>query len=93
MLTTAAALPATEPGPIEAPTPAVMTPTEAEEAAAQLAPRLFDQAAATDVEGGFPIQEFGWLHAAGLLTAALPAPLGGAGLHSPAATLPLLRVL
>ena len=93
MLTTAAALPATEPDPIETPTPAVMTPTEAEAAAAQLAPRLFAQAAATDVEGGFPTQEFGWLHAAGLLTAALPAALGGAGLHAPAATLPLLRVL
>ena len=70
-----------------------MIPTAAEATAAQLAPRLFAQAAATDVEGGFPTQEFDWLHAAGLLTAALPAALGGAGLHTPAATLPLLRML
>lgn len=72
---------------------ATMTPAQAQAAAAQLVPRLFGQAAATDVEGGFPTREFGWLHAAGLLTAALPAALGGAGLHTPAATLPLLRVL
>ena len=70
-----------------------MMPAQAEAAAAQLAPRLFAQAAATDVEGGFPTQEFEWLHAAGLLTAALPVALGGAGLHKPATTLPLLRVL
>ena len=75
------------------PPDAAMTPAKAEAAAAQLSPRLFAQAAATDVEGGFPTQEFEWLHAAGLLTAALPAALGGAGLHTPAATLPLLRVL
>ncbi|MBH8560132.1 acyl-CoA dehydrogenase family protein [Hymenobacter negativus] len=72
---------------------AAMTPAQAEAAAAQLAPRLFAQAAATDVEGGFPTREFNWLHTAGLLTAALPAALGGAGLHTPAATLALLRVL
>ena len=69
------------------------SPALAEAAAARLAPRLFAQAAETDVEGAFPIQEFGWLRTAGLLTAALPTALGGAGLHAPAATLPLLRVL
>jgi alkylation response protein AidB-like acyl-CoA dehydrogenase len=61
--------------------------------AATIAPRLFAQAAETDVEGGFPTQEFAWMRTAGLLTAALPAALGGAGLDAPAATLPLLRVL
>ena len=71
----------------------LVSPALAEAAAARLAPRLFAQAAETDVEGAFPIQEFGWLRAAGLLMAALPTALGGAGLHAPAATLPLLRVL
>jgi alkylation response protein AidB-like acyl-CoA dehydrogenase len=66
---------------------------QAEAAAAEIAPRLFAQAADTDVEGGFPSQEFEWLHAAGLLTATLSTELGGAGLNTPAATLPLLRVL
>ena len=68
-------------------------PAQAEAAAARIAPRLFAQAAATDVVGAFPVEEFGWLRAAGLLTAVLPAALGGAGLQAPAATLPLLRVL
>ena len=58
-----------------------------------MAPRLFAQAGKTDVVGAFPTQEFGWLRAAGLLTAALPPERGGAGLHTAAATLPLLRVL
>ena len=58
-----------------------------------MVPRLFAQAAATDVAGGFPTQEFDWLHTAGLLTATLATKLGGAGLDAPAATLPLLRVL
>ncbi|MDQ2771062.1 MAG: acyl-CoA dehydrogenase, partial [Bacteroidota bacterium] len=35
-----------------------MTPAEAEAAAARLAPRLFEQAAAADVEGGFPTESF-----------------------------------
>ncbi|GAA3978648.1 acyl-CoA dehydrogenase family protein [Hymenobacter antarcticus] len=69
------------------------TPAQAEGAAAKIAPRLFAQAAATDVEGGFPTQEFGWLRAAGLLTVVLPAAMGGADLHTAAATLPLLQVL
>jgi alkylation response protein AidB-like acyl-CoA dehydrogenase len=72
---------------------AIATPAEAEAAAARLALRLFAQAAETDVEGGFPQQEFDWLQAAGLLTVALPATLGGAGLDAPTATLPLLRTL
>ncbi len=69
------------------------TPAGAEAAAARLAPRLFEQAAAADVEGGFPTESFADLAAAGLLAVALPAALGGAGLDAPAATLPLLRVL
>ena len=69
------------------------SPAAAESAAAQLAPHLFAQAAETDVEGGFPTQSFADLAAAGLLTVALPATSGGAGLDAPAATLPLLRVL
>ena len=59
----------------------------------QLAPHLFGQAAETDVEGSFPTQSFADLAAAGLLTVVLPAAFGGAGLDTPAATLPLLRVL
>jgi len=62
-------------------------------AAAQLAPRLLAQAAATDTIGGFPAQEMTWLREAGLLTAALPPSLGGAGLGEPAAALALLQAL
>ncbi|WP_460550416.1 acyl-CoA dehydrogenase family protein [Hymenobacter daeguensis] len=70
-----------------------LTAPQAVAAAAEIAPRLFAQAPATDVEGGFPTQEFAWLHAARLLTATLDTDLGGAGLDAPAATLPLLQVL
>ncbi|MFD2718005.1 acyl-CoA dehydrogenase family protein [Hymenobacter monticola] len=80
---------ADSPGPSRGPA----TPAQAEMAAAQLAPKLFAQAAATDEVGAFPSQEFAWLQTAGLLTAALPADLGGAGLNVPAATLPLLHTL
>ncbi len=73
--------------------PAPASPAQAEAAAARLAPRLFARAAETDVAGGFPSQEFGWLRAAGLLVAALPTQLGGADWQAPAATLPLLRGL
>ena len=66
---------------------------QAEAAAARLAPRLFEQAADTDVVGAFPTQEFEWLRAEGLLAAALPIARGGAGLNAPTATRPLLRVL
>ena len=72
---------------------ALATPAQAEAAAAQVAPRLFAQAAETDVPGSFPTQEFDWLRAAGLLTVALPNRLGGAGLEVSTATLPLLRTL
>lgn len=88
--------PDSRPNPAEpnnTPDEALTTPAQAEAAAARLAPRLFAQAAATDVVGGFPTQEFGWLRAAGLLTAGLPAALGGAGLDAPAATPALLRVM
>jgi alkylation response protein AidB-like acyl-CoA dehydrogenase len=71
----------------------VATPAQAEAAAIRLAPRLFAQAGETDVVGSFPTKEFEWLHAVGLLTAALPAMVGGAGLNTSAATLPLLRTL
>ena len=54
----------------------------------QLAPHLFGQAAETDVEGSFPTQSFADLATAGLLTVVLPAAFGGAGLDTPAATLP-----
>ena len=79
--------------PVQSAGLALATPAQAEAAAARLAPRLLAQAAETDVEGAFPTQEFGWLRTAGLLAAALPPALGGAGLHAVAATLPLLRVL
>jgi alkylation response protein AidB-like acyl-CoA dehydrogenase len=69
------------------------TPASCVAAAAQLAPRLLAQAAATDEVGGFPAQEMRWLHEAGLLAAALPASLGGAGLGEPAATLALYQAL
>ena len=78
---------------LAAPEPRLATPAQAEAAAAKIAPRLFAQAAATDVTGGFPTQEFEWLRATGLLTIVLPAALGGANLHSAAATPPLLQVL
>jgi alkylation response protein AidB-like acyl-CoA dehydrogenase len=79
--------------PLETPTAAVLTPAAVVAAAAQLAPRLLAQAAATDTIGGFPTQEMGWLREAGLLTAALPASLGGAGLGEPGAALMLLQAL
>ena len=65
----------------------------AEAAAAQLAPRLAAQAPHSDVEGGFPVQEFDWLRTAGLLAAPLPAALGGQELAAPANTLALLSTL
>ena len=64
-----------------------------EAAAAELAPRLLAQAVHSDFEGGFPEQEFNWLHEASLLTAPLQAPLGGANLAEPEQTLPLLHTL
>ena len=76
-----------------APASAVATPASAVAAAARLASRLLAQAALTDEVGGFPTQEMQWLREAGLLTAALPVALGGAGLGEPAATLPLLQLL
>ncbi|MBT2558658.1 acyl-CoA dehydrogenase family protein [Hymenobacter sp. ISL-91] len=69
------------------------TPALAAAGAAALAPRLFAQAAHSDVEGGFPSQEFGWLREAGLLAAPLPAALGGSGLNEPAHTYELLSTL
>ena len=72
---------------------AIANPAQAEAVALQLAPRLFAQASETDVVGAFPVQEFAWLRAAGLLTAALPPALDGAGLHAAAHTLHLLRAL
>jgi alkylation response protein AidB-like acyl-CoA dehydrogenase len=79
----------------EAPTLPLLpaTPASCVAAAAQLAPRLLAQAAATDTVGGFPTQEMRWLHEAGLLTAVLPTSLGGAGLGEPAATLALYQAL
>ncbi|AMR28676.1 acyl-CoA dehydrogenase [Hymenobacter psoromatis] len=77
----------------EAPEPTVLTPASVVAAAAQLAPRLLAQAAATDTIGGFPAQEMNWLREAGLLTAALPPHLGGAGLGEPTAALALLQAL
>ena len=88
-----APLAAPQPPRPAAPAPRLATPAQAEAAAAKLAPRLFAQAAATDVTGGFPTQEFEWLRAAGLLMVVLPAALGGANLHTAAATQPLLQVL
>ena len=58
--------------------PAPTNPAQAEATAARLASRLFAQATETDVANGFPSQEFGWLRAAGLLVATLPAQLGEA---------------
>jgi len=84
--------PAASGAPVALPRP-LLSPAQAEAAAARLAPRLFAQAAETDEVGAFPVQEFAWLRAAGLLTAALPAALGGAGLHAAAATWSLLRLL
>lgn len=73
--------------------PATPHHAEAEDLAAALAPRLLAQAAHSDVEGGFPTQEFGWLREAGLLAAPLPAALGGSGLGETAHTAALLSTL
>ena len=77
----------------EEPAVAVPTPASVVAAAAQLAPRLLAQAAATDEVGGFPTQEMDWLRKAGLLTAVLPTSQGGAGLGEPGAALALLQTL
>jgi alkylation response protein AidB-like acyl-CoA dehydrogenase len=81
-------------------TPALETPRNTpptlpapEVAAADLAPRLLTQAPLSDYEGGFPTEEFSWLHEAGLLTAPLPAVLGGASLAESDHLLSLLRTL
>ena len=83
----------TVPSPPGTPAPTPATPASAVAAAARLAPRLLAQAAATDEVGGFPALEMNWLREAGLLTAALPPALGGAGLGEPAAALALLQAL
>ncbi len=79
--------------PVSGPLSPLPGPWQAVSAAAALAPHLFAQAAATDAVGNFPTQEFGDLRAAGLLTAVLPAVLGGPDLGHPAATDALLQVL
>ncbi|GAB3286419.1 acyl-CoA dehydrogenase family protein [Hymenobacter tenuis] len=61
--------------------------------AAELAPRLFRQAAVSDIEGGFPVDEFSWLRAAGLLVAPLPNSLGGCGLSADTDPYALLSTL
>ena len=48
--------------------------------AASLVPCLRQNAAAIDREGAFPVAEFEWLRAAGLLAAPLPREFGGWGL-------------
>ncbi|TYZ10137.1 acyl-CoA dehydrogenase [Hymenobacter lutimineralis] len=73
--------------PAELLPPAVLPAPET--AAAQLVPRLFAHAPLSDFDGAFPVEEFSWLRAAGLLTAVLPPALGGEGLADEA----LLRVL
>ncbi|GAB3841914.1 acyl-CoA dehydrogenase family protein [Hymenobacter jeollabukensis] len=70
-----------------------LLPAAAVAAAAHLTPRLFAHAPQSDHEGGFPREEFHWLHEAGLLTAGLPAALGGAGLNQPGHLAEQLRVL
>ena len=69
------------------------TPALAAARAAALTPRLFAQAAHSDLEGGFPTQEFNWLRETGLLVAPLPAALGGSSLNEPAHTYELLSTL
>ena len=70
-----------------------MLPASAVATAAQLTPRLFAHAPASDHDGGFPQDEFGWLREARLLTAPLPPSLGGAGLNQPAHLAEQLQVL
>lgn len=48
--------------------------------AADVADRIAAVAAERDADRAFPVQEFAWLAEAGLLTAPLPASLGGRGL-------------
>ncbi len=62
--------------------------------AARVADRCFQNAAAIDAEGAFPVAEFGWLEENGLLAAPIPPEFGGAGLGTtPASTPALLQVL
>ncbi len=62
--------------------------------ASAIAERCAANAASVDYEGGFPTEEFGWLHRAGLLQAPLRRDLGGAGLGTePDSILPLLHLL
>lgn len=65
--------------------------TVAFSAAASLAPRLMDSAAASDRDGGYQAEAMRWLHAAGLCVA--PVPFGGQGLDEDAQRLALLCVL
>lgn len=63
-------------------------------AAAAVAEQCATNAATVDAEGSIPSEEFGWLHEAGLLRAALRRDLGGAGFGvEPGTTLPMLRML
>lgn len=93
----AISFPTSPPQPVASPVPPTAhpatSPDACEAAAAQLAPRLAAQAPLSDQEGGFPVAEFEWLREAGLLAASLSEVLGGADLHLPAQTLPLLRTL
>ena len=61
--------------------------------AAEIAPRLFAEAALVDAEGALPIESLGLLRDCGLLAAPLPEQHGGASLGEPRFRLQLLHVL
>jgi alkylation response protein AidB-like acyl-CoA dehydrogenase len=61
--------------------------------AADVADRVAEAADRRDATRAFPAEEFGWLSAAGLLTAPLPPALGGLGLGGRGARHALYRVL
>ncbi|AWM34687.1 hypothetical protein [Hymenobacter nivis] len=69
-------IPANSPAITNPDLPLLTMPAAAVQVARALVPRLFAQATATDAAATFPAQEFDWLRAAGLLTAAGAAGLG-----------------
>jgi alkylation response protein AidB-like acyl-CoA dehydrogenase len=66
---------------------------EALACASQVAERCAANAGAIDYDGAFPAEEFGWLHEARLMAAALKPELGGVGIGVLPGTTPALLTL
>ncbi len=76
--------------PAKLPPRPLLSPDAAVRAAEMAAPQLAAMASLTDREGDFPVEAFDHLRALGLLTAALPAALGGTDLGTRPGTLAYL---